>query len=174
MAELNQNNSAVQSKKYRVKKIAPKVDLTAMVDLAFLLITFFMLTTSLNKPQSLDVAVPDKNTDQTQDMDERRIVSMVLGKGEVVWYHGAFENPLKSPQHVHVEGQEVRMLLQAMQTNIQKLTNGKDMIVLIKPSSDARTKDIINALDEMKISNTKRYVLSKISPQEEQLLLAKN
>jgi len=62
MAELNQDSGkGGKGGKVRSKKNGGKVDLTAMVDLAFLLITFFMLTTSLNKPQAMDVAMPDKD-----------------------------------------------------------------------------------------------------------------
>ena len=60
MAELNQDSGG-KGGKVRSKKQGGRVDLTAMVDLAFLLITFFMLTTSLNKPNAMDVTVPDKN-----------------------------------------------------------------------------------------------------------------
>ena len=91
MAELNQD-SGKQEKggKPRAKKSGGRVDLTAMVDLAFLLITFFMLTTSLNKPQAMDVAMPDKNveTDKNTDVnvDEHRSVTLVLGSNDkLVW-----------------------------------------------------------------------------------------
>jgi phosphomethylpyrimidine synthase len=60
MAELNTDGGGDKGGKVRSKKQNAKVDLTAMVDLAFLLITFFMLTTSLSKPQSMDLGLPDK------------------------------------------------------------------------------------------------------------------
>ena len=65
MAELNTGGGGGKGGKVRSKKSNPGVDLTAMVDLAFLLITFFMLTTSLSKPQSMDLGLPDK-----EDKDE--------------------------------------------------------------------------------------------------------
>ena len=66
MAELNTGgDGGGKGGKVRSKKQNSKVDLTAMVDLAFLLITFFMLTTTLSKPQSMDLTLPDKEKDDT-------------------------------------------------------------------------------------------------------------
>lgn len=101
MAELNTKTPA-STKKTRLRKMPPKVDLTAMVDLAFLLITFFMLTASLNKPHQLDVAMPDKTLQSPVDMDEKRVVSLILGEGKVSWYHGIMEisKTLLQQQHL--------------------------------------------------------------------------
>lgn len=170
MAELNVKQ-AITSKKGRVRKAAPKVDLTAMVDLAFLLITFFMLTTSLNKPHSLDVAVPDNTNMIIAEIDERRLLSLVIQEGQLIWYHGDVSKPLQKPASIDLNNTTLRDLLLNMRDKIKGTTGDKDMIVLIKPSKEARAIDIIQVLDEMKISNIKRYMLSKATTQDEAIVL---
>lgn len=170
MAELNQKSAPVPAKKHRVRRQTPKVDLTAMVDLAFLLITFFMLTTSLNKPNSLDVAMPDNGNEKPTEIDERRIISLLLAENEVTWYHGNIEKPLSKPQKIALNSLELRAILLKLKHAIPLTSEGRDMIVLIKPNKDARTKDIIHTLDEMRITDTKRYMISKISPMETDLI----
>jgi len=101
MAELNTGDSGGgKGGKVRSKKQNSKVDLTAMVDLAFLLITFFMLTTSLSKPQSMDLGLPDKNPDDNKKTevktDQRRTVTVILGANDKIrWFHGLLEAPEK-------------------------------------------------------------------------------
>ena len=181
MAELNQD-SGKQKKggKVRSKKNGGKVDLTAMVDLAFLLITFFMLTTSLNKPQAMDVAMPDKNVETDVkpdiDVDEHRSVTLVLGSdNKIVWYQGAVEKPLQGPTVIDYSKEGLRAVLLQMKQLVPKQANGKDMIVVIRPSDKSVTSDIVDALDEMKIVDVKRYMISnRIMTQEIELLKKEN
>jgi biopolymer transport protein ExbD len=100
MAELNTGDGGGKkgSGKVRSKKSNAKVDLTAMVDLAFLLITFFMLTTSLSKPQSMDLGLPDKDEKDKPEkdikVDQRRTMTIIMGENnKVKWFHGLLEAP---------------------------------------------------------------------------------
>ena len=92
MAELDTSSGGGGKKgKVRSKKQATKVDLTAMVDLAFLLITFFMLTTSLSKPQAMDIAKPDKDAkdENRLELRESQTMTILLGKNvKIAWYMG--------------------------------------------------------------------------------------
>lgn len=90
MAELDTSSGGGKDKKVRSKKANTKVDLTAMVDLAFLLITFFMLTTSLSKPIAMDIAKPDQeDNDVKMELRASETMTILLGKNnKVAWYMG--------------------------------------------------------------------------------------
>jgi len=96
MSEVTQNNNG--KKKGRTKKMSTRVDFTPMVDLGFLLITFFMLATTLSKPQTMEVALPSKEkvseVDQTK-IKASRAVTILLGKdNKVYYYEGTRENDI--------------------------------------------------------------------------------
>src|SRR5689334_9678619 len=102
MAELDTSGGGKKKGgKIRSKKQSARVDMTPMVDLMFLLITFFMLTTTLAKPQAMDLAMPDKdekNNDQFEVADNRTM-TILLGKDDKLeWYIGSVEKPIGAPQ----------------------------------------------------------------------------
>ncbi len=175
MAELNKKTQETGKKKIRSRKMAPKVDLTAMVDLAFLLITFFMLTTTLNKPSAMDIAMPDKTKSEVETpilIDENRTATLILGEGKFMWYHGDFKKPISSSKvPVNIE-KELSAVIAQLKAKISTMPNTKDMIVLIKPSKEARTKDVIQTIDQLKNQHISRYVISKTQIEEEKQLLA--
>jgi biopolymer transport protein ExbD len=74
-----------------------------MVDLAFLLITFFMLTTTLSKPQSMSLGLPDKNEDDKNvdiKVDENRTATLLLGDNKLTFYMGLLETPIAGPKDI--------------------------------------------------------------------------
>src|ERR1700749_239178 len=102
MAELDTSGGGKhKGGKVRSKKQSTRVDLTALVDLAFLLITFFMLTTTLNKPQAMDIAMPDKNEKDPEDqlkIADNRTLNILLGSGNrIEYYMGTLDNPISPP-----------------------------------------------------------------------------
>lgn len=123
MAELNNTNNAISNKRGRSRKIAPKVDLTAMVDLAFLLITFFMLTTPLNKPNSLDVVEPYKNLDAKVVMDERRIINLIVQDNSYTLIHGDIRNPIQTVNNITATNKSLKAKLNEINQSVYTLTN---------------------------------------------------
>lgn len=102
MAEIAQNHR-IGRKKGRSKKLSTRVDFTPMVDLGFLLITFFMLATTLNKPQTMEIALPSKDKLSEEDQTKvkaSRVVTILLGKdNKAYYYEGTRENGVDPVLH---------------------------------------------------------------------------
>jgi biopolymer transport protein ExbD len=166
MAELNQDSGGgKKGGKVRSKKQGGRVDLTAMVDLAFLLITFFMLTTSLNKPNAMDVTVPDKNEENLEDRlevaDDRTTTILLAGNNKIVWYSGLFDNPIEGPETVDYGAEGIRKVLMRKLVEVPQRT-GEDLILVVRPSDDATHKNLVDILDELKIVDAQKYSLGTI------------
>lgn len=179
MAELNTNDGGGKDKKVRSKKAQNSVDLAAMVDLAFLLITFFMLTTTLMKAQSMSLAMPAKDNDKEAidtetKVPETRTVTLLLGEdNKLVWYLGLVDNPLDGPTVTTYGKDGIRPVL--LEKNRLALQHSQDeekgLIVIIKPSDKSTYKDLVDALDEMAITHTKVYAIVDMTDADLQLLI---
>lgn len=177
MAELQVKDNG-GGKKIRSKKISAFVDLTAMVDLAFLLITFFMLTTTLAKAQSMNLAMPDKPDKPEEKVDdikisEYRTVTLLLGTDDkVAWYYGQELKPFEGPTVTTYGKDGIRKVL--LQKTQQVLAHtGKEeegLIVVIKPSDKSLYHNLVDALDEMAITGTPSYAIMDITPYELSIL----
>src|ERR1700761_6201144 len=128
MAELNTGGGGGGHKggKVRSKKASTRVDLTAMVDLAFLLITFFILTTTLNKPKAMDLAMPDKDEQHDQlPVPASRTMTILLGSNnKVEWFIG---EPGKSTPNVDHFGKDgLRKALLENYDKVKQQSGGKE------------------------------------------------
>jgi biopolymer transport protein ExbD len=99
MSEINTDKGT--KKKGRAKKMSTRIDFTPMCDLGFLLITFFMLSTSMNKPQTMEISMPtkDKVTEEEQNkVKESTAVTLLLGKDNKVYYYFGIGTTDKDPE----------------------------------------------------------------------------
>lgn len=196
MAELNHNEGTPNGGKPRAKKLSTRMDMTPMVDLAFLLLTFFMLTTTFSKPKALTVNMPD---DEGETRLPKNTVTILAGENnQLVYYQGIFDEENSSLFHkTGYEKSQLRADLMDLNTKlIDKIseieadfTKGKitekeyhDKInqakkdrsnegvnVIIKASDKARYENIVSIIDEMKICNMVNYTIVDITPEEENL-----
>jgi biopolymer transport protein ExbD len=187
MAELNTGDGGGgKDKKVRSKKQNSKVDLTAMVDLAFLLITFFMLTTTLSKPQSMNLGLPDK--DDPKDIqknikvDENRTMTIILGENnKLVRYVGLLATPVAggAPKDFTYGKEGIRKELLKRKTAVLAYSTAKGkpkngMIVIIKPGKKSTYRNLVDILDEMAIVDVPTYaIVNDFSPEEKKLLEGK-
>ncbi len=182
MAELGNSGGGGGKKdgKVRSKKSDPRVDLTAMVDLAFLLITFFMLTTSLSKPQSMDLGLPDKEDKKEPEkdikVDQRRTMTIIMGDNDKIkWYHGLLEAPEVDgkPTDAEYGKNGLRKEILKRVVSIPQVTGSKDkgLIVIIKPTKKSTYSNLVDVLDEMAICKVPTYAIVNDISHEEKLLI---
>ncbi|MBW0163024.1 MAG: biopolymer transporter ExbD [Sediminibacterium sp. Gen4] len=170
MAEMDTSSSGGHKKGPGVKKgkkLSTRVDLTPMVDLGFLLITFFIFTTTMSQPTAMKLFLP-KDADNPEDQNKAKesgVITLLLGKDNNVFY---YEGQL-APDGSNFKSstfKEIRTVL----LDKKARTNEKDLVVVLKPSSESTYKNVVDILDEMTINVLKRYALVDISPVEEQLV----
>jgi biopolymer transport protein ExbD len=176
MAEIDTSGGGGGGKhggKVRAKKLSTKVDLTPMVDLAFLLITFFMLTTSLNKPKAMDLNMPKKLDDKKVDVKESQVLNVLLGKDDVVWYYETKDGNMTDMKQTSFGGSGgVRDVILKKQKSVASKFGGdkEKTIVLIKMADGAKYKNMVDILDEMDITGTKIYAIQDIVPIEQETI----
>ena len=166
MAELTTSGNS--GRKGRRRTMTPRIDLTAMVDLAFLLIAFFIMTTTLAKPKAMDLAMPVKGPKGA--VSESNTMSVCLGKdNQVMWYMGMPEKPMTVPQLVNFRKTGLRAILIAKGKEVTQ-TLHKPMFVILKPSDHSDYTGFVAALDEFNITSIQSYAVSDITPKDIEML----
>lgn len=169
-------NSAIERKSKsftHTKKRILRIDMTPMVDLGFLLITFFVFTTSLSTPKAADLFMP-KEGDPT-NLPNSLALSVLLGdNNEVYYYQGDLKDAISSNQVFKTSFstlQGIGKVIRQKQSDIvasKKFTDGsKGLMLLIKPTSASVYKNVIDALDEIMINDVRKYAL--VEPEKEEL-----
>lgn len=164
-AEVDTGHDDDKGGKVRSKKASNKIDMTPMVDLGFLLLTFFMLASSFNTPQVMEINMPQKPKDNQEQplVNIKKVFNIALGADNVIYYYGGIDNTdganveIKSTDYSK-EG--IRKLLQEKRATIPGL------VVLIKPMKTSIYKNIVDIFDEMNISDIKTYAMVDIPKYE--------
>ncbi|MDX2194945.1 MAG: biopolymer transporter ExbD [Cytophagales bacterium] len=167
MAEMAEDGGGHDKKGKKKKKGSPRVDMTPMVDLAFLLITFFMLTTTMNKPQSMELNMPDKTEDKEQQPTKAsHSLTVLLGKNDVVyWYVGTPDETKKNDalEKTDFSKDGIRKTILQQTSNMGVNEKGiPNIVVVIKAMDESKYKNMVDILDEMHITNSKRYAIVPI------------
>jgi biopolymer transport protein ExbD len=172
MAEMDTSSGGGHKKGPGVKKskkLSTRVDLTPMVDLGFLLITFFIFTTTMSQPTAMKLFLP-KDTEKPEDQNKIKdsgALTIMLGKGNVVFY---YEGELL-PDGSNFKSSNFKDIRQEI-IDKKKSTNPQDFVVVIKPGPESTYKNTVDILDEMTINDVKRYAMVDIFETEVQLMTA--
>ena len=188
--------------KSKQKKFAVRVDFTPMVDMNMLLITFFMLCTTLSKPQTMEISMPsnDKSiTEQQKSMVKAsQAITLLLGADNKLYYYEGEPNykdytSLKETSYtpdgirsillqknvaavnkvraLKLQKLDLKISEEEYRKQVSEIKSGKDTpTVIIKATDDASYKNLIDALDEMRICNIGKYVITDIAEADEFLM----
>lgn len=156
MAEIQTNHTKEQKVFGARKRLSTKVDLTPMVDLGFLLITFFIFTTTLANPTAMKLVMPDdKPVSEPMEISEDRMITLLLSKNDHLFYYSGRFNGTMLETTYHG--------LRDVFVNKKRFLSARHLspkiTCLIKVTDQARYKNIVDCLDEMLINDVATYML---------------
>lgn len=189
MAEMDTSSSGGHKKGPGVKKgkkLSTKIDLTPMVDLGFLLITFFMYTTTMSKPKTMEINMPYKDENLKEEEQSKikasTALTVLLSKEHRVYYYeGLADDPTKPPELkiTYFKSKDgIRDEIIDKKKRIEELKQqgaltAKDQLtVLIKPDTTSTYDDLVNILDEMSINDVRTYAIIDITDVDREFITA--
>lgn len=166
MADVDLSQSRGKQKhtgKKKKKRIGVRIDMTPMVDVAFLLLTFFMLTTTMSKPETMEINLPPN--DNPVDVPESNLLTLrVTDDFRIFWNIGS-EKPAQ------VDGSEKKSRLEAMGKLLkEKNAANPKLITLIKVNGKAKYVDMVDVMDELNLNNINRFSLAPMDDKDMQLI----
>lgn len=170
MAEVQVQDKSAKGGKVRSKKQSTRVDMTPMVDLGFLLITFFMFTTTFSKPNVMDLGLPAKpKEDQpkppTTEIDLSNSISLIIGKDNRIFYHQLDRQGLTDEKLLETN-YDKEGITKVIEDAKRRAKDPAKFTVIIKPTDDAVYKNFVDILDEMAITKNEQYGVTEIKDWE--------
>lgn len=201
MAEIIESGGHEKGGKKRPKKSPVRMDMTPMVDLAFLLLTFFILATSLSKPKTVEIVYPkevENKEDQTQ-LDDDLATTLLVGDSDdkIFYYNGKFRKDTTELIQTNFSKDGFRVVLLDRNRKINERVNViKDKLnkgeineeqykkayiditndslapfVVVKTLPTTKWKNVVNAIDELNITNVKKRAIMDMEKREAELFV---
>lgn len=173
MSELNSFPSVpLPNGKVRCKKQSLRIDFTPMVDLGFLLITFFMLTTLLTQPFVMALVMPEQvDIPDRQAVKASQVLTLIPAANDQLYWYEGLDVGHRDTTDYGSKGLR-RVILDKMarvnaqfgtqaytDTKTNTVQQGSSLYVVVHPSFAARYKNIVDVLDELNICKVRYYVL---------------
>jgi biopolymer transport protein ExbD len=158
MAEVDVKQSRGKQKhsKKKRRRVGVRIDMTPMVDIAFLLLTFFMLTTTMNKPQAMEINLPPG--DAKVDVAESNLLTLRISENGSVYWNLGNERPTK------VTAVELRKVLK------EKNSANPKLITLIKVDRKGKYIMMVDIMDELNVADITRFSLAPFDEKDKQLI----
>ena len=159
------------------KKQIIRIDMTPMVDLGFLLITFFVFTTTMSTPRATDLFMPKdpiNNRDSTKLSDDLALTLLLDEDNRIYYYKGAFDDAMSSNAIFETNystyggiGKIIRQKQKDIDASGKFADGRKGLMLLIKPTLGSVYKNVIDVLDEAVINDVRKYAI--VEPANEEI-----
>jgi biopolymer transport protein ExbD len=174
MAQIENSANVRKGKSFsHSKKQILRIDMTPMVDLGFLLITFFVFTTTMSTPKATDLFMPKEG--DSQPLSNSLALTLLLDDNDkIYYYHGDFEEAVKANKIIETNystyngiGKIIRQKQKDIDVSGKSIDGKRGIMLLIKPSAKANYKNVIDALDEVMINDVRKYAI--VEPAKEEI-----
>jgi biopolymer transport protein ExbD len=167
MAQIQEKASRQTGGKRRAKKLGSHLDMTPMVDLACLLLTFFMLTTTFVRLQTMELSMPVPHQVGTA-VSAKNALTLILGEHNRVFYYFGFPGDAPAVSETDFSANGLRKVLLS-----EEVKANPNMVVLVKAMERSRYRNLVDALDELKLTGTKKYALVNLQDEDKDLIAGK-
>lgn len=158
----------------KLKRHSNRPDMTPMVDLGFLLIAFFVMTTEMSKPAATRLNMPKESNEKPPPLRESTALTFLIGGEKMYYYIGGYK-AAKERNEIYETNFSVKdgigKIIRERQDWLKKSNitpDGRDgLVFLIKPGPNSSYQQVVDALDETLINGVKRYMI--VSPDKEEL-----
>ena len=157
-AEVAESKSHAKGKKKK-KRAGVHIDMTPMVDVAMLLLTFFMLTTVFNKPQTMELNLPTDDNVQVEVAASTLLTVRVAPNMAIYWSMGNEPTVLKK-----ITFKELRPLL------VERLRGNPKLITLVQIDRDSKYNDMVDIMDELNLANITKFSFAPMKDADKKLI----
>jgi biopolymer transport protein ExbD len=163
MAEINDSSRQQRHQRTAGTKKSTRVDLTPMVDLGFILITFFVFTSALSQPMAMNLLVPSDKDSNTRDiLCESCVLTVLLDRDNTIWYYEGAEH-YAANKATNYSASGIRQLIQQKKKSVFQKRGSDQLVLIIKPAAQSSFKNLVDIVDECSISMVKRYYIDEVN-----------
>ncbi|PVY42318.1 ExbD/TolR family protein [Pontibacter virosus] len=164
MAQLQEKKNPGKGSGKRARSRGFHLDMTPMVDLASLLLTFFILTTTFARLQTMEINMPTAQGPDTP-IPGKNALNIVLDGEDKVYYYFGFPGDAPEVKQTDLSTTGIRQVLLG-----EQVKGNPNLVVLVKATAGSRFKNLVDALDELKITDTRKYALVELREEDRALL----
>jgi biopolymer transport protein ExbD len=158
-ADVAESKSHAKGQKKKKKRAGVRIDMTPMVDVAMLLLTFFMLTTVFNKPQTMELNLPPDIEVKVEVAASTLLTVRVTPNMDIYWNMGNEPTALKK-----ITLKELRPLL------VERLRGIPKLITLVQIDREAKYNDMVDIIDELNLANITRFSIAPLKDVDKKLI----